>query len=98
MHYVLELLGAADGLAEDAPPIPYDATASRGYLTRQAAKVAGITVTPGHEITQCHDCRDICDGATTTEHDGTVRCDDCYRQHAIATDPDYGKPDATRDS
>ncbi|MFF1284359.1 hypothetical protein ACFVY4_26905 [Streptomyces sp. NPDC058299] len=79
--HVLDRLGSAHGLAEDEPPIPYTDRAERLSLSTLAAWQIGLTLTPGAEIAQCHDCTNIVDGALTEESAGVIRCDRCHADH-----------------
>jgi hypothetical protein len=75
---ILTALGTSGGLVEDAPPVPMQALEGRRHLSDLGAWIAGISLTPGHEITQCNTCLDIVDAAQTTEDRQVIRCtDDC---------------------
>jgi hypothetical protein len=70
-------LGVAQGLVEDHPTETDPAT--RALITWAAATSLGLTVTPGHELAQCHGCRDVLDGAHVTETAGRLHCPTCRR-------------------
>jgi hypothetical protein len=71
----LARLGVAHGLIEDEPAETDAAT--RALITWTAAAALGITVSPGHELAQCHTCRDVLDGAHVTETAGRLHCTHC---------------------
>lgn len=73
--HALTHLGVAGGVVEDKPAETDPAT--RALITWTAAAALGIAVTPGHELAQCYDCRDIFDGADASETAGFLRCTDC---------------------
>ncbi|WP_128378498.1 hypothetical protein [Streptomyces cavernae] len=68
-------LGLTDGLIEPEPTETDAAT--RALITWATAAALGITVSPGHELAQCYDCRDILDGAHVTETNGRLHCAHC---------------------
>jgi hypothetical protein len=90
---LLALLGTADGLIEDEPEVTNPA--ARQAISTQAAAIAGIHVSPGHEIAQCNTCPLLLDGADANEDGGRIRCDDC--RDAWQTTLDDG-PDTTAEA
>jgi hypothetical protein len=86
--HLLALLGTADGLIEDEPPITDPAV--RQAVSAQAAAIAGTRVTPGYEIAQCNDCGLLFDGVDANEDYGRIRCDDCRDawQNSLYDGPD----------
>jgi hypothetical protein len=75
IDHLLALLGTADGLIEDEPEVTNPA--ARQAISNQAAAIAGIDVSPGHEIAQCNGCPLLLDGVDANEDYGRIRCDDC---------------------
>lgn len=88
LDYVLTELGAHGGIVEDNPP-ETDAGA-RQALTAIAARLAGITITPGHEIAQCP-CGLVMDGAQVDDRsDEYTRCRACADEQAAEDHARYG--------
>jgi hypothetical protein len=88
IDHLLARLGTADGLIEDEPEVINPA--ARQAISALAATIAGIDVSPGHEIAQCSTCGLVLDGADANEDHGRIRCDDCRDtwQNSLYDGPD----------